>query len=89
MRAMKFPKAGQAELIEIPAPVPGQGEVVIRVKAAGICASDVAAFQGKHDVRRPPIITGHELAGEIIEVGAGVLTRSTGPGMTAPRAPSC
>ena len=43
----------------------------MRVKAAGICASDVAAFKGTHTFRRPPVITGHELAGEIVRLGPG------------------
>jgi L-iditol 2-dehydrogenase len=46
--------------------------VLVRVKAAGICASDVAAFKGTHNFRRPPVITGHELAGEIVTLGPGV-----------------
>lgn len=69
MKAMKFPEAGKAEIVEVPVPTPGAGEVLVRVKAAGICASDVAAFKGSHNFRRPPVITGHELAGEIATLG--------------------
>jgi L-iditol 2-dehydrogenase len=72
MRAMKFPEAGKAEIVEVPVPTPGAGEVLVRVKAAGICASDVAAFKGTHNFRRPPVITGHELAGEIVTLGRDV-----------------
>jgi L-iditol 2-dehydrogenase len=71
MKAMFFPEPHRAEIVERSVPIPGRGEVLVRVRAAGICASDVAAFQGKHNVRRPPVITGHELAGEIAEVGPG------------------
>jgi L-iditol 2-dehydrogenase len=71
MKAMFFPEPYRAEIVERPVPVPGRGAVLVRVRAAGICASDVAAFQGKHNVRRPPVITGHELAGEIATVGPG------------------
>jgi len=78
MKAMKFPEPGRAEIVEIPIPVPAADEVLVRVKAAGICASDVAAFTGKHTVRRPPVITGHELAGEIVQLGAGVAGRQVG-----------
>ena len=78
MKAMRFPEAGKAEIVEVPVPTPGTGEVLVRVKAAGICASDVGAFQGKHDVRRPPVITGHELAGEIVEVASEVRARQVG-----------
>jgi len=72
MRAMRFPEAGRAEIVEAPIPTPGEGDVLVRVKAAGICASDAAAFQGKHDFRRPPVITGHELAGAVDQIGRGV-----------------
>ena len=72
MKAMKFPEAGKAEIVEVPVPTPGPGEVLVRVRAAGICASDVAAFKGTHTFRRPPVITGHELAGEVVRIGVGV-----------------
>jgi L-iditol 2-dehydrogenase len=78
MKAMKFPEPGRAEIVDVPTPVPAEGEVLVRVKAAGICASDVAAFTGKHDVRRPPVITGHELAGEIVQVGPEIKARKVG-----------
>jgi len=72
VRAMRFPVAGRAEIVEIPRPVPAEGEVLVAVRAAGICHSDVAAYQGKHNFRCPPVITGHELAGDIVEVGPAV-----------------
>jgi L-iditol 2-dehydrogenase len=72
MKAMRFPEAGKAEIVEVPVPTPGPGEVLVKVQAAGICASDVAAFKGTHNFRRPPVITGHELAGEIVTRGPGV-----------------
>ena len=72
VKAMRFPEAGRAEIVEIQRPAPGKGEVLVRVRAAGICHSDVAAYQGKHNFRRPPVITGHELAGEVTQLGAGV-----------------
>jgi threonine dehydrogenase-like Zn-dependent dehydrogenase len=78
MRAMQFPEPGRAEIVEVPIPTPKDDEVLVQVKAAGICASDVAAFTGKHDVRRPPVITGHELAGEIVACGSGVTARKAG-----------
>jgi L-iditol 2-dehydrogenase len=73
MKAMRFPEAEKAEIVEVPVPIPGTGEVLVQVKAAGICASDVAAFKGTHTFRRPPVITGHELAGEVVQLGPGVV----------------
>lgn len=78
MKAMRFPEAGRAEIVDVPVPVPGSEEVLVKVRSAGICASDIGAFQGKHDVRRPPVITGHELAGVIVEAGGGVVGRRIG-----------
>ncbi len=78
MKAMKFPEPGRAEIVDIPVPVPAEGEMLVRVRAAGICASDVAAFTGTHVFRRPPLVTGHEFAGEIVQVGPGIRTRKPG-----------
>jgi L-iditol 2-dehydrogenase len=78
MKAMRFPVAGRAEIVDVPVPNPGSGEVLVKVRAAGICASDVAAFKGTHNFRRPPVITGHELAGEIVKLGPGIAGRRAG-----------
>lgn len=55
-------------------PVPGlqADEVLVRVRACGICGSDVHGMDGSSGRRIPPIIMGHEAAGEIAEVGSGV-----------------
>jgi L-iditol 2-dehydrogenase len=78
MQAMKFPEAGRAEIVRVPVPVPGPGQVLIRARATGICYSDVEAFKGTHSFRCPPVITGHELAGEVAALGPGVTARRVG-----------
>ncbi len=55
---------------ETPAPKPGTGEVLVAVKACGICGSDVHGMDGSTGRRRPPVIMGHEAAGIIAEVNA-------------------
>ncbi len=66
MKALVYTRAKQLELQEVADPVPGNGEVLIEVEAAGICGSDMHAYLG-HDERRPaPLILGHEVAGTII-----------------------
>jgi len=63
------------KLDEIPDPKPGPGEVVLAVKAAGICHSDVGALEDEGWMPlfpKLPVAMGHEVAGEIIEVGEGV-----------------
>src|SRR5690625_4071999 len=63
------------KLDEIPDPKPGPGEVVLAVKAAGICHSDVGALEDEGWMPlfpKLPVAMGHEVAGEIIELGEGV-----------------
>jgi L-iditol 2-dehydrogenase len=55
------------EDVSTPAPVPG--EVLVEVKACGICGSDVHGMDGSTGRRRPPVIMGHEAAGIIVETG--------------------
>lgn len=62
---------GHVELRDIPEPAPGPGQVLMRVKAAGICGTDLHIY---HDEFKtvPPVVLGHEVAGEIAALGAGV-----------------
>jgi len=48
------------------------GWVLLRVRYAGICGSDVSGFLGKNELRRPPLIMGHEFTGVVVDVGPGV-----------------
>lgn len=61
---------GFLELREVPEPVPGHGEVLIKVKACGICGTDVHVFYDKFPYW-PPVILGHEFAGEVVALGPG------------------
>jgi threonine dehydrogenase-like Zn-dependent dehydrogenase len=67
--------AGAMEVKELPTPKPGPGEVLVKMKAAGICYSDVMILTNKYKGRVPvpiPLIMGHEGAGVVSEVGEGV-----------------
>ena len=57
---------------DVPNPEPGPGEVLVAVKACGICGSDVHGMDGSTGRRRPPIIMGHEASGTIAATGQGV-----------------
>ncbi|MDR1732805.1 MAG: zinc-binding dehydrogenase [Synergistaceae bacterium] len=59
-------------LVELPIPEPGEGEVLARVLASGICASDLHIMEGKISTVRLPYTPGHELCGEVHTVGPGV-----------------
>jgi len=73
MKAVQVPKPGaDFELVEREIPVPGPGQVRIRVQACGVCHSDVITKDGVFPGISYPRVPGHEIAGMIDEVGAGV-----------------
>jgi threonine dehydrogenase-like Zn-dependent dehydrogenase len=88
MRGVVFPGDRQIELMNFPDPTPGPGEVVLEMKASGMCGSDL------HQYRRPkggasvgglpfnpdPVIAGHEPCGVVAAVGPGVDARQAQPG---------
>ncbi len=67
---------------DVPAPSPAPDEVLVGVKACGICGSDVHGMDGSTGRRRPPIIMGHEASGVIAGVGAEVRQWSPGDRVT-------
>jgi len=62
---------GHMELRDVGVPQVASGEVLIRVRACGICGSDLKIQDDQHP-NIPPVVVGHEFAGEIAGVGAGV-----------------
>jgi len=72
MKALLLSKYRELEIADLPTPAAGADEVLIRVGACGICGSDVHGDDGSSGRRIPPIVMGHEAAGRIAAVGAGV-----------------
>ena len=73
MKAVQVPKPGaDFEIVEREIPEPGPGQVRIRVQACGVCHSDVITKEGLFPGISYPRVPGHEVAGVIDEVGAGV-----------------
>lgn len=74
MRAVVIPKVNaEWALHEIPTPQPGPGEVLIRVRASGLCGTDVAASRGLLPFPSiSPAVPGHEPVGEVVDAGPGV-----------------
>jgi threonine dehydrogenase-like Zn-dependent dehydrogenase len=71
---VKFGTArGNVELRDVPVPEVGPGDVLIEIRAAGICGSDIGFYDGVHEeVCRPPVVLGHEFAGVVSRVGREV-----------------
>lgn len=82
MKALVMRRYGHLSYEDVPRPRPGEGEVLIRLKACSVCGSDVRGFDGSTGRRRPPVIMGHEAAGVIAECGAGVRNYRAGDRVT-------
>ena len=79
MKAVQVPNPGAAfEIVERDIPVPGPGQVRIRVEACGVCHSDVLTKEGLLPGISYPRVPGHEIAGVIDDVGAGVTSWKKG-----------
>lgn len=63
--------AGNVEIRDIAEPSPQANEVMIKIQAAGICGTDIHIYKDEFPTR-PPVVLGHEISGEIVEVGADV-----------------
>jgi alcohol dehydrogenase, propanol-preferring len=73
MKAALLHKAGTPLAIEeIPDPVAGPGEILIRVKACGVCHTDLHLAAGEWPVKKLPLVLGHEAVGIVESIGAGV-----------------
>lgn len=72
MEAAKFYAPGDIRLEQLAEPDVAPGEVKLRVRACSMCGTDVKISRSGHPNMSPPQVMGHEIAGEIVEVGAGV-----------------
>jgi alcohol dehydrogenase len=79
---------GPLEVREVPDPVAPDGGVLVEVRATGLCRSDWHAWAGHDDIALPHV-PGHELAGTVAAVGAGVTKWSPGDRVTVPFAMGC
>jgi len=72
MKAVKILKPHRVSLCEIPQPVLNDEDILIKVKALGLCGSDLKTYRGLNPLVDYPRIPGHEVAGEIVETGPQV-----------------
>jgi 2-desacetyl-2-hydroxyethyl bacteriochlorophyllide A dehydrogenase len=74
MRALLVERPGSMRLVDMPEPEPAPDEALVAIDAAGICGSDLEVFDGTRPAEyvRYPIVPGHEWAGTVVRLGAGV-----------------
>ena len=82
MKAALVTDVHKVSIQEIDRPVVKDDEVLIKVKTVGVCGSDLHLFRGTHAFRKPPAILGHEIAGDVVEIGKNVKTVSIGDRVT-------
>ena len=83
MRAMRLERprpVGERPLalVELPVPQPGLGEVLIAVRACGVCHTDLHTVEGELEPHRSPMVPGHQIVGEVVALGEGADTAPAG-----------
>ena len=68
MKSVRLNRPGEIFIAEIPAAVRGKDQILVKVRSAGICGSDIGAYKGVNPLVTYPRIIGHEIAGEVVEV---------------------
>lgn len=82
MKALVLEQYNRLVYQDVPDPVISGNDVLVQVKACGICGSDVHGMDGSTGRRIPPLIMGHEAAGVIVETGSGVTAWERGNRVT-------
>ena len=82
MDALLLKDYKRLEMVDMPEPEIGPEDVLVRVRACGICGSDVHGFDGSTGRRIPPLVMGHEAAGEVARAGAQVADLKEGDRVT-------
>ena len=73
MRAAFLEQVGQLVIKDVPQPtIESDDQILVQIKTVGVCGSEIHAFEGSHPFRKPPVVLGHETAGEVISVGPAV-----------------
>ncbi len=71
MRSLVCNRPGALAVEDRPRPQPGAGEVLVRIRRAGVCGTDLHIFEGSHPFLEYPRVIGHELSGEVADRGPG------------------
>lgn len=89
MRQLQLLEPGKVELREVPIPQAGPGEIILKIRAALTCGTDLKTFRRGHPKFNLPMPFGHEFSGDIVEIGSGGVKdfKIGDPVMLAPTAP--
>lgn len=79
MRVAMYYRNDDIRVEEMPQPIIGPGEILVRIMASGICGSDVMEW---YRIRKAPLVLGHEISGDIVETGEGVNVYKKGDRIT-------
>lgn len=71
MKAVLYEKPWTMTVVDLPKPIPGEGEVLLSIRSVGICGSDVHGFTGESGRRSPDMVMGHEVGALVAELGPG------------------
>lgn len=82
MKAALVTDLEKVSIQEIDRPKIKDDEVLIKARTVGVCGSDLHLFRGTHAFRKPPAILGHEIAGDVVEIGKNVKTVKVGDRVT-------
>jgi D-arabinitol dehydrogenase (NADP+) len=88
MKAIIYDKPGSFELRDVPKPTPGPDDVLLRVIVAGVCGTDLHIHDGEFGPSYP-LTPGHEIVGEVVELGERVNSLSLGDNVTIDNTGSC
>jgi L-iditol 2-dehydrogenase len=89
MKALLLSEYSKLSVTDMETPAIGDDDVLVRVRACGICGSDIHGYDGSTGRRIPPLVMGHEAAGEISQVGAAVRNFRAGDRVTFDSTVSC
>lgn len=89
MKALLLTAVKKLEVVDLPEPTCGPEDLLVSVRACGICGSDVHGFDGSSGRRIPPLVMGHEAAGVVTAVGANVTRFRVGDRVTFDSTVSC
>lgn len=75
-------KPGEIEFINVPVPVPGDEQVLVKIMKIGVCGSDIHVYHGKHPFTPYPVVQGHEVSAEVVSAGKNVSEFNPGQKVT-------